>query len=101
MIRYEDLMNETFFVIKDLIDFINKTCKTNQSFQKTKAQNAIQTTSFKNLKKIEKENGFSEFIKSKNKDNKIPFFHLGPDNNWKKFLIQIFQIDLILFLKKI
>ena len=100
MIRYEDLMNETFFVIKDLIDFINKTCKTNQSFQKTKAQNAIQTTSFKNLKKIEKENGFSESIKSKNKDNKIPFFHLGPDNNWKKIFNTNFSNRLNIIFKE-
>ncbi len=89
LIKYEDLINETFFVVKDLINFINKTCKISQNFNKLKAQNAIQTTRFENLKKIEQSNGFSESIKSKNKDNKIPFFHLGPDNNWKK----IFDIN--------
>ena len=86
LIKYEDLLNKTFYVVKDLINFIDETCKTNVYFDKHKAQNAIATTSFEKLKKIEKNYGFSESIKSKNQDsNKIPFFHLGPSNDWKFF----------------
>ena len=33
-----------------------------------------------------KKNGFSESIISKKNKNKIPFFFLGPKNNWKKIL---------------
>ena len=85
LVKYEDLINQTFFVVKDLINFINKICKLDQNFDKIKAQQAINSTSFEKLKKIEKNYGFSESIKSKNQDNdKIPFFHLGPNNNWKK-----------------
>ena len=85
LIKYEDLINQTFYVVKDLINFINKTCKLVNNFDKSKAQNAIETTSFEKLKKIENNHGFSESIKSKNRDkNKVPFFHLGPNNNWQK-----------------
>ena len=87
LIRYEDLITQTFFVAKDLINFIDKTCKIELNFDKLKLQNAIKTTSFEKLKKIEKNYGFSESVKSKNQDNKkVPFFHLGPSNDWQKIL---------------
>ena len=85
LIKYEDLIDQTFYVVKDLINFINKTCNLDHNFDKSKAQNAIETTSFEKLKKIENNHGFSESIKSKSRDkNKVPFFHLGPNNNWQK-----------------
>ena len=85
LIKYEDLINQTFYIVKDLINFINKTCNLDHNFDKSKAQNAIDTTSFEKLKKIENDHGFSESIKSKSRDkNKVPFFHLGPNNNWQK-----------------
>ena len=85
LIKYEDLIDQTFYVVKDLINFINKTCNLDHNFDKSKAQNAIETTSFEKLKKIENNHGFSESIKSKSLDkNKVPFFHLGPNNNWQK-----------------
>ena len=85
LIKYEDLIDQTFYIVKDLINFINKTCNLDHNFDKSKAQNAIETTSFEKLKKIENDHGFSESIKSKNRDkNKVPFFHLGPNNNWQK-----------------
>ena len=85
LIKYEDLLDKTFYVVKDLINFINKTCNLDHNFDKSKAQNAIDTTSFEKLKKIENDHGFSESIKSKSRDkNKVPFFHLGPNNNWQK-----------------
>ena len=36
--------------------------------------------------KIEKKFGFSESIKSKKDNKQIPFFFLGPDNDWNKIL---------------
>ena len=85
LIKYEDLIDQTFYIVKDLINFINKTCNLDRNFDKSKAQNAIETTSFEKLKKIENDHGFSESIKSKSRDkNKVPFFHLGPNNNWQK-----------------
>ena len=57
----------------------------------SKAKNSIQSTSFNKMKKIEQSKGFNESVLSKNHSKKIPFFHLGPKNDWKK----IFNEDFI------
>ena len=44
----------------------------------------MRSTSFENLKKIEDSNGFSESIIARENKKKIPFFHLGPKNDWQK-----------------
>ena len=46
----------------------------------------MNSTSFEKLKKREKEEGFSEAIFSKEKNKMIPFFNLGPNNDWKNIL---------------
>jgi hypothetical protein len=38
------------------------------------------------LKASEKKFGFSESVKSKKDNKQIPFFFLGPDNDWNKIL---------------
>ena len=53
-------------------------------FNREKAKNAVKSTSFENLKKIEQNNGFSESIIARKNKKKIPFFHLGPKNEWQK-----------------
>ena len=83
-IRYEDLSKETFSVFKDIVNFIDKICNNINKFNKKKLQRAIDSTSFEKLKKLEKNKGFLESITSKGNKKKIPFFHLGPENNWKK-----------------
>ena len=83
-LRYEDLLSETFFVFKEIIEFIDKLTNNKNGFSREKAKNSIKSTSFENLKKIEKKNGFSESIIARENKKKIPFFHLGPKNNWQK-----------------
>ena len=83
-VRYEDLLSETFFVFKEIIEFIDNLTNNKSGFIREKAKNAVETTSFENLKKIEIEKGFSESIFSRVGNKKIPFFHLGPKNNWQK-----------------
>jgi hypothetical protein len=85
-IKYEDLMNKTFYVLKEIITFINQISNNQNSFDKKKAQNSLLTTSFSRLKDSEKKQGFTESVFSKENKKKIPFFHLGPDNDWKKIL---------------
>ena len=74
IIKYEDLQNKTFAVFKELINFIDLTCKTESTFNKKKAQNALSSTSFEELKKLEKNKGFSESIMSTNNKKKFLFF---------------------------
>ena len=83
-LKYEDLLSETFFVFREIIEFINKLTNNKSGFSREKAKNSVNTTSFENLKKIEESNGFSESIISRDDKKKIPFFHLGPKNNWPK-----------------
>lgn len=100
VIKYENLAEETFYVFKDLVNFINKVCMNKQEFHKSKAQNAISSTNFFKLKELEDKKGFSESIKSLDKKKQIPFFHLGPSNQWKDKLDKDFQNKLNSVFKK-
>ncbi len=84
IIKYEDLCYKTFEIFKEVVEFINKTIKSENNLDIQKAENAINSTSFNKMKKIESKEGFKESVLSKySSSNKIPFFHLGPKNNWK------------------
>ena len=83
-LRYEDLLKETFFVFKEVVEFIDMLINNKSGFNREKAKNAVKSTSFENLKKIEENNGFSESIIARKDKKKIPFFHLGPKNEWHK-----------------
>jgi len=86
IIRYEDLLKETYVTFKDVIEFINKTLHIKEKINKDKLKNSVGSTFFDKLKNDEKNNGFIEAVPSKNNKGKIPFFNLGPDNDWKKIL---------------
>tara|TARA_Y100000389_G_scaffold193889_1_gene223200 strand:+ start:876 stop:1727 length:852 start_codon:yes stop_codon:yes gene_type:complete len=86
IIKYEDLLNETYSVINDIIGFINKTTNSKDKINKNKIKNAVSSSLFSKLKEKEKIEGFFEAPQSKLGDSKIPFFNLGPKNNWKKIL---------------
>ena len=86
IIRYEDLLNETYAVLNDVIMFIDQTTNSKEKIYKNKIKNAVSSSSFSKLKEKEKKEGFSEAPKSKLGDSKIPFFNLGPKNNWKIIL---------------
>ena len=94
IIRYEDLLKETYIVFKDVIEFINKTLRIQEKINKAKIKNSVGSTFFDKLKNDEKNNGFVEAIPSKINKEKIPFFNLGPDNDWKKILDKDQQIKL-------
>jgi hypothetical protein len=86
IIKYEDLLNETYSVLNDIIVFINKTTNSKDKINKNKIKNAVSSSLFSKLKEKEKIEGFFEAPQSKLGDSKIPFFNLGPKNNWKKIL---------------
>ena len=85
-VKYEDLLEKTYSEFYEIVEFVNKTLNNNQKINKVKLKNAVNSTSFSKLKKNEIKYGFSEAITSKNKNQKIPFFYLGPENNWRKIL---------------
>jgi len=91
IIKYEDLMDKTYSVFVEIIEFINQVTKNNDKISKSKIKTSVNTTSFHKLKANEKKYGFSESIKSRKDNKQIPFFFLGPDNNWKKILNEDFK----------
>ena len=99
-IKYENLNEETFGVLKGIIEFINKITNNKNTFDLKKAKNAIQSCSFEKLKNIEKTDGFSESVLSKNNPKKLPFFYLGPKNDWKNLFDKDYQKKLNLIFKK-
>jgi len=85
-IRYEDLETDTFQTLKKVYEFIKKIAKLKDSFDKEKGKKIIKVCEFENLQKMEKENGFKESMIGKNSNEKLRFFNLGKENNYKKLL---------------
>ena len=78
LIKYEDLVQdpykEFFKISKYLENLMN--CK----FDENKINNAINSTSFEKLQKLEEKGHFKEY------DKNTKFFYLGPNNDWKSTL---------------
>jgi hypothetical protein len=86
LIKYEDLIADKEECLKKILKFIHKLNNINFEIDETKIKNVIESTSFENMKNLEKNNGFIEARTKKKTAEKIPFFNLGPKNDWKKFL---------------
>ena len=87
IIKYEDLLNSTYATFSDVLRFIYKITRNQKNLNKEKIKKTLRSTTFDELKKNEAEHGFYEAIpKREDRDKKIPFFNLGPKNDWKKIL---------------
>jgi hypothetical protein len=94
-IKYENLQNQTYDVFKEVIKFINEISNNKEKVNKDKIKTVLKTTSFEKLKKNEIDHGFSEAVTSReDKNKKIPFFNLGPKNNWREILEDELKIKL-------
>ena len=91
VVRYEDIKNKTYEVFKEIIEFIENISQRKNLFNKIKAVNSIDSTTFDKLQNLEKKEGFLESVLSKNVSKKIPFFHLGPKNDWKNIFDQSYK----------
>ena len=103
IIKYEDLLNYTYIIFTDVIKFIYEITNNKQRVDKEKIKKTLRTTTFDALKKNEISRGFSEAVFDRvDKNKKVPFFNLGPKNDWKKILDenivnkldQVFEKDL-------
>ena len=86
IIKYEDLLKETYLIFKDLINFINTLLKNSEQINGDKLKKVIDSTLFDKLRKEEQDKGFTESVLSRDGKRKIPFFNLGPKNDWNKIL---------------
>jgi len=104
-IRYEDLIADPFQTFRDIVVFVNTICRFNDGFKLSKFNNAVKSTSFEALQKLEEMGKFSENVYSVNDKKKIKFFNQGPNNDWKKNLNkelinkmnEIYKEDLVKF----
>ena len=86
LIKYEDLVNKKEEKLLEILKFIHKLKNINFSVDKKKLKNVIESTEFENMKNLEKKEGFIESKIDPKTGQKIPFFNLGPKNNWKNIL---------------
>ena len=86
LIKYEDLIINKENTLKKILKFIYKLKNIKLEIDELKLQNVIKSTSFENMKNLEKEKSFPESQINQETGEKIPFFNLGPKNDWKKSL---------------
>jgi len=84
IIKYEDLLADTRNIFISILKFISKFTK--MDFNEEKISNALKTTNFDNLRRIEKLENFEESIISTKTNKKVKFFNLGKDNDWRRLL---------------
>ncbi len=86
LIKYEDLISDREFIFKKILKFVYKLQGAKFEINNKKFQNTLETTDFDRMKTLEKEKGFFEAKVNAETGKKIPFFNLGPKNDWKKML---------------
>ena len=86
LVKYEDLEDKALLILEEVQNFINKVGNLKNEFDKEKAKKCIKNCSFDLLKKEEEKSGFPEALLGQKTQNKIKFFNLGKDNDWKKIL---------------
>ena len=86
LIKYEDLISERKSTFLKILKFICRLNKTKYTVNLSKLDNVLESTSFKNMKDLEKSKGFFEAAKHRVTKEKITFFNQGPGNDWKKSL---------------
>jgi len=86
LIKYEDLIDNRDFTFRKILKFLHKLTKTKFKIDQNKFKNTIETTNFDRLKNLEKKEGFSEAKTNFQTGKKVPFFNLGPKNDWRKLL---------------
>ena len=81
LIKYEDMLNDINKEILRIVDFIKEFVKVDLNDEKLK--NIIKSTSFQNLKNLEKKHEFTEASTDKKDNKKKKFFYLGKENKWE------------------
>ena len=86
LIKYEDLVSKKEEIMIKVLNFIFQLKGIKYEINKKKLKNSITTTSFEKMKNKEKMEGFVESKINKKTGERIPFFNLGPKNNWQNIL---------------
>jgi hypothetical protein len=85
LIKYEDLISNREETFLKILRFLFKLRNINLIVDQNKLKNVIETTSFENLKKLEKQDGFTEHVIDK-QGKKVIFFDKGAKRDWSNSL---------------
>tara|TARA_B100001057_G_scaffold482043_1_gene556823 strand:- start:105 stop:947 length:843 start_codon:yes stop_codon:yes gene_type:complete len=86
LIRYEDLIYDTEQTFLKILKFISLLAKKKFSLDVDKFRNTLNTTKFDKMQKLEASESFDEAKINIKTGEKIKFFNLGIENDWKKIL---------------
>ena len=84
LIRYEDILENPENEIRTISVYLKKFFQF--EIEEKRIFDIVEKTSFKNFKENEENGKFYENAMGTNQNKKVPFFFLGPENNWKKLL---------------
>ena len=84
-IKYEDLIKNKKTVLIRVFKFF-ESLGAKLELDMVKLNKVIKSTEFEKMKDMEAKETFRESIVDKETGKKIPFFNLGPKNDWKKIL---------------
>jgi hypothetical protein len=84
-IKYEDLEENAYDEFWKIVKFIEELKGKKEPINKRRFENSINSTSFSNIKRKEKLQGFPESLTFK-KDSRTNFFNLGFKNKWQQNL---------------
>jgi hypothetical protein len=93
LVKYEDLVENPEKTFTKILNFIHVLGKSKLQIDKKKLKNAIKSTSFNEMQKLEKKEGFYESVKNSDGKN-ITFFKYGPKKNDLNSLPQNLRIKI-------
>ena len=80
LVKYEDLVEYPEETFKKILNFIYELGKSKLQIDKKKLKNSIKSTTFNEMQKLEKKEGFYEAVKNADGEN-VTFFKYGPKEN--------------------
>lgn len=86
LIKYEDLISKKKTILIRILKFLNRLGVTNSNIDMIKLNKVIKSTEFQKMKNLEQKHSFQESMMDNKTGKKIPFFNLGPNNDWRKIL---------------
>ena len=100
LVKYEDLISNRDFTFRKILKFLYELKDIKFKIDQEKFKNVIETTDFSTMKNLEKKSGFDEAKTNPKTGKKVPFFNLGPKNDWKKKLPAELKIKIEKHFKK-
>lgn len=83
IVKYEDLILKKKTTLLKIFRFLENFGFNVSNLNMQKLNKSIKTTNFENMQQLEKKKTFKEGMLNSKTGEKIPFFNLGPKNDWR------------------